>query len=54
MEETQESYRPIEDVTVSNIHGIFNELPRKCKPRDILYPKVEWVPLSAIIVARGQ
>lgn len=43
----------LEDQIANCIHGIFNSLPAKCKPRTSLSGVSEWIPLSGIAIVRG-
>lgn len=49
-----EAVTSLEDVVVQQCHKIFEGLPMRCKPRELRHPKTEWIPLSAIAIARSQ
>ena len=43
----------LEDQIARSIHGIFDSLPAKCKPRTSISGVSEWIPLSSIAIVRG-
>ena len=43
----------LEDQVANCIHGVFNSLPEKCKPRTSTDGVSEWIPLSGIAIVRG-
>ena len=43
----------LEDQIANSIHGIFDSLPAKCKPRTSMNDVNEWTPLSGIAIVRG-
>ena len=43
----------LEDQIAKSIHGIFDSLPAKCKPRTCINGVSEWTPLSGIAIVRG-
>ena len=43
----------LEDQVANCIHGVFDSLPAKCKPRTSTKGVSEWIPLSGIAIVRG-
>ena len=43
----------LEDQVANCIHGVFDSLPAKCKPRTSTNGVSEWIPLSGIAIVRG-
>ena len=43
----------LEDQVANCIHGVFDSLPAKCKPRISTNGVSEWIPLSGIAIVRG-
>lgn len=43
----------LEDQVANCIHGVFDSLPAKCKPRTSTNGVREWIPLSGIAIIRG-
>ena len=43
----------LEDQVASCIHGIYDSLPAKCKPRESTSGVSEWIPLSGIAIVGG-
>ena len=43
----------LEDQVANCIHGVFDSLPAKCKPRTSTDGMSEWIPLSGIATVRG-
>ena len=43
----------LEDQVTSCIHGIYDSLPAKCKPRTSESGLSEWIPLSGIAIVGG-
>ena len=43
----------LEDQIARSVHGIFDSLPAKCKPRTSINGVSEWIPLSGIAIVRG-
>ena len=43
----------LEDQIARSVHGTFDSLPAKCKPRKSTSGVSEWIPLSGIAIVRS-